>query len=302
MDNQLLHRIQNFTGLFRLRPMAVLMGTLLLAACQTTVSLEEARQITASFEGASFTPPPKTINDVVALLDEQKPADPEAVEKARETATREPPLGAKGDDLASFFWQRGTAAGKTGDVKRQIGDLKKALHHAEWADKKLILQELSQAEALGGNFADSIRHLEEASKDRLDDIAESETELAMLYARSGDLDAAERHLRLAYSSTPSVSILSMRGQFVNAARVQKSLSQTKAVILDASGRNEEAEFAYRSALTLTEEFVQRFAPDDKVTVLSPARCLPSLALRKGFPALRPGDAPGAPGAARRGRT
>ena len=92
MDNQLRNRVPGPTGPFMLRPTAVLVGTLLLAACETTVSLEEARQITASFEGFSYTPPPKTISDVVSLLDQQKPADPKAVEKARKTATREPPL------------------------------------------------------------------------------------------------------------------------------------------------------------------------------------------------------------------
>ena len=64
--------------------LAVLAGTLVLAACQTdgtstpVVSLEEAKQITASFEGASFVPPPKTIYDITAILDEQKLADPDA--------------------------------------------------------------------------------------------------------------------------------------------------------------------------------------------------------------------------------
>ena len=159
--------------------------------------MEEARRITASFEGTSFTPPPKTINDVIALLDQQKPADPEAVAKARETATREPPLGAKGDDLARFFWRRGTAAGRTGDVRRQIADLKKAQHHVVRRDKSDILRELSFAEALGGNFAGTLsRHLEEASNSVYSEsinetrAIEVETTLAVVYARSGDLDAA----------------------------------------------------------------------------------------------------------------
>jgi hypothetical protein len=63
---------------------AALTTAVLLAACQTDgsappkLSLEEAKQITASFEGASFVPPPKTIYDITAILDEQKLADPDA--------------------------------------------------------------------------------------------------------------------------------------------------------------------------------------------------------------------------------
>jgi hypothetical protein len=50
---------------------------LLLAACQhdgsnrPTVSLEEAKQITAEFSDGSFVPPPRSISDIIKLLDEQ---------------------------------------------------------------------------------------------------------------------------------------------------------------------------------------------------------------------------------------
>ena len=274
MDNRLLHRVPGCTGPFRLRPMFVLAASLLLAACQTTVSLEEARRITASFEGTSFTPPPKTINDVIALLDQQKPADPEAVAKARETATREPPLGAKGDDLARFFWRRGTAAGRTGDVRRQIADLKKAQHHVVRADKSDILRELSFAEALGGNFADAIRHLEEASNSVYSEsinetrAIEVETTLAVVYARSGDLDAAERKLRLA-GSKEVIMQHGGRSQFFDLPVIDKSLSQAKAVIIDASGRYEEAESAYRSALEHTKDFLDRHVQEGSQRYLPP---------------------------------
>ncbi len=45
----------------------------LLVGCQSegqpALSLEETKKVTATFEGQSFTPPPKTIADMTALLD-----------------------------------------------------------------------------------------------------------------------------------------------------------------------------------------------------------------------------------------
>ncbi len=187
--------------------LAVLAGTLVLAACQTdgtstpVVSLEEAKQITASFEGASFVPPPKTIYDITAILDEQKLADPDAAAKARAEAAEEPPPDVRGVALAKFYWQRGWAASKIGDVKRQIADLKEAERLSKDADTKTrhsILWDLGIAETYTGNFSDAIRHREEAlakvTEENRGALITRGAILASLYASSGDLDAADRLL------------------------------------------------------------------------------------------------------------
>ena len=55
----------------------VLPVTLMATSCQTdggkppAISLEEARQVVATFEGQSFVPPPKTIDDITEILDNQ---------------------------------------------------------------------------------------------------------------------------------------------------------------------------------------------------------------------------------------
>ena len=51
------------------RARACLATSLLLTACQSTMSLEEAKKVTASFQGGAFVPPPRTITDVSALLE-----------------------------------------------------------------------------------------------------------------------------------------------------------------------------------------------------------------------------------------
>lgn len=61
----------------------------LLAGCQPdgkpAVSLQQAKQITAEFQGQGFRPPPRTISDIAAILDQQKP-DPAKVAAALQKA------------------------------------------------------------------------------------------------------------------------------------------------------------------------------------------------------------------------
>ena len=57
--------------------MIVLGAAFLSAACQSTVSIEEAKNITTSVNDAAFVPPPRSIRDITAILDEQELVDPE---------------------------------------------------------------------------------------------------------------------------------------------------------------------------------------------------------------------------------
>ena len=146
----------------------VLLGAVLvvpaLAACQTkSVSLEEAKQITATFEGSTFTPPPRTIRDITAILDEQKLADLAAADKARAEAATEPPSGVDDLALSKFYFKRGQAAGVIGANNQQIADLKQADRLAEASNSSAradIVWKLCIAESFAGVFADSIRDCE----------------------------------------------------------------------------------------------------------------------------------------------
>lgn len=89
----------------------VMVVILLLAGCQVSVkdtkppavSLEEAKKITATFEGGSFTPPPRTINDVTTILTQEKPEDLKSYQQALSLANSEPPATDNALKLASFY-------------------------------------------------------------------------------------------------------------------------------------------------------------------------------------------------------
>ncbi len=82
-----------------------------LASCQAekpTLSLEKAKQVTAKFESTSFTPPPRTIDDITAILDAQKP-DPEKITALKVKASADPPRGASAAELIEFHYHRAHA-------------------------------------------------------------------------------------------------------------------------------------------------------------------------------------------------
>src|SRR5262245_36023222 len=99
--------------------LTLLLG-LLASACQSTMSVEEARHASAAMTNAQFVPPPRTVSDIIGILDRQRGADsPIAL---RDLADASPPPS-RVDVLADFYRERGLAAGRIGRAKQEIDDL-----------------------------------------------------------------------------------------------------------------------------------------------------------------------------------
>ena len=115
-----------------LSPAVAILATLL--ACQTSGQLampvEEAKRVTASVTSSTFVPPPRTIKDITAILDQQKLADPEAARQTRDLADQAPPDTTNPGALADFYYRRGLAARDIGRAKQAIADLTQAAEYA----------------------------------------------------------------------------------------------------------------------------------------------------------------------------
>src|SRR5215469_6741798 len=84
----------------------------------------------AFFTIASFVAPPRTIADITAILDQQKP-DPELVSKLRAAADAEPTPGASRAELAHFYYGRGQARMNLGRIDESIADARQAIEHGQ---------------------------------------------------------------------------------------------------------------------------------------------------------------------------
>ena len=145
-------------------------------ACQTgtpTMSLEEAKAITASFAAQDFAPPPRTIKDVRSLL--RLALDPYRVE-----GDLSPPSGQTDSaTLARFHLARGRAARRMGRIRQAIDDLTRAAEYGKPGQATLpaaftrpesgnfvraiepdlgrvILQDLADTYAAAGNYWQAI--------------------------------------------------------------------------------------------------------------------------------------------------
>jgi tetratricopeptide (TPR) repeat protein len=190
------------------RPLGLLARSLLillgLAGCQTTMSVEEAKKVTASFAGAAFVPPPRTISDITAILDQQKRTDVAAADEARERADQTPPPPADAQTLRQFYFRRGLAARAIGRTRQEIDDLTTALGQAPRSTDPYqynIWWALRYAEMRGGNLSKAIEHGRraiEAIPDHLrgDLIVFSALQATTLASR-GDLRAADAAVAVA---------------------------------------------------------------------------------------------------------
>jgi hypothetical protein len=113
----------------------------------------------------TLMPPPRTVDDILAVLDQYKP-DPGKAAQNQAQAHAQPPASTDPRTLAAFYHRRGRAARLIGDQRQAIADFRKALEYAQddivaqeegIGTKRWILDNLAHAERVGGNYRAAIR-------------------------------------------------------------------------------------------------------------------------------------------------
>ena len=110
------------------------------------VALTEEKPIEATLpdEGAVvFVAPPRTIKDITAILDEEKP-DPVKLAKLQGKADAQPPSGVTKRDLAWFYFLRAHGRDQLGRLKDAIADIEKGLEVAQVGVEPLLAGRLRQ--------------------------------------------------------------------------------------------------------------------------------------------------------------
>ena len=180
-----------------------------------TLSLEEAKQVTTTFGGASFTPPPRSVTDVTAILSKQARDDLERVAEAQRDVDAEPPAGADSGNLAEFHYHRGLAASKLGRTGQAIADFRRARDNGAKAGNTDVSDMagwlLGLADMFAGSFSQAVLDWEQSVKvsKRIgfeEDLVLPYAMLADVYAKAGDPEGVKRSADLSKKARARVEI------------------------------------------------------------------------------------------------
>lgn len=226
----------------------VFVSLLLIAACRSTMSLEEAKKVTAEFAGNAFVPPPRSIHDITAILDEQKLDNPEAAAHARARADQPPPKAADPATLAEFYYQRGLAAREIGRTRQEMEDVAQAAHLSRRPE---ILSELGRAYLVGGNLSRALEHFRQAIQQIPHHgggrFLTLNALLAGNFALAGDFEAADAAMQECLTNLGS----NRPARYVTAQgtiAAQGMVDMAQAAVFGAKGRLAEAETFWRRSI------------------------------------------------------
>jgi tetratricopeptide (TPR) repeat protein len=229
----------------------------LFLGCAGKMSVDEAEQVTLSMSGESFVPPPRRIDDILAVLDKPGQFDPEIAAITQAKADEPPPDTDDHVTLAEFYLERGIMAREIGRPKQALADHRLALHYAEDEkgrkaprisdrDYSRILSNLVDLEGHLGNLS---RGIALAKKDlNLHKHPGTYMRLASLYFNTGDYKAGQK------AAKTSIRLLNerIRRGKVGWPVIKRDLMKAK--LLEAKGLFAEAERYRRSALKNMEKY------------------------------------------------
>jgi CHAT domain-containing protein len=165
------------------------------------VTLEQAKRVAVELHGETFVPPPRTVDDIVPLLEQIKPPT-EEISARRSVAASVPSSGLQGKDLAAFYYQRCVARKDLGQLAEALADCRQAAALGRVSsssdEQKHYFETLAEADAAAGHFRDEFEHRLE--RERVTPLAQQNgrfwSELLPAYAlmNLGNLPVAEQLL------------------------------------------------------------------------------------------------------------
>lgn len=228
----------------------ILLLMVLVSGCTTTMSLEEAKKISVATQEKSFTPPPRRIDDILALLEQPGQYDPAITRRFKEQTEKQLPEGADDRTLMRFYYERGEAFRCLGQEKKALDDFRKALYYADKAgiDNAPLLTRASFVEWTTGNFQDAIKLMEKSHQVRKQ--TGTYKHLYMLYRIIGDFESASKIKDEGIEFCRRVIKQSRNYDVITWA--QADMAEMEAIFLEDQGKFKEAEAYRRERLSLVE--------------------------------------------------
>jgi CHAT domain-containing protein len=202
-----------------------------------------------------FVPPPRTIIDITAVLDKEKP-DPKAVAEIKARANAEPPQGGAGLTLAHFYYDRGNARLTLGRVGDALDDIQKALPLAQGDAqfRKRLLQFLGIVRQAQGDPKSAMQAFEDLNRTAVAEhaigwVVNSSSNIIGMAIAIGDIARAEgalRQLTTAMTEARTSGNPKMRRNYELKGRsFEADFEAARGLIFEAKGQFHDAELAYK---------------------------------------------------------
>lgn len=233
------------------RPKAALFDAAKVSAPKPGEAAADAAALAAKGP-ASLVAPPRTISDITAILDQQKP-DPAKIAELTAKADAPVPSGVKGPQLADFYYKRAQARALIGRSEDSLADAELAVKDMPSDDYANVgsryeqflmrrLREANQNKRANALVSKQLAAFADRAKGKLFGLNFS---LAVGHIRDGDTNAAEsyiarnRSLLTEAQRWPNFNIYGMNWQ----ATVEDGIAR----VAESRGRFADAEAAYHKA-------------------------------------------------------
>jgi CHAT domain-containing protein len=202
---------------------------------------------------AGFVAPPRTIADITAVLDSEKP-DPATAAKLKADADNEP---GKQDDLAAFYYARGNARSLLGRNVDALADGEKALAATKASGDGYFGQRLRQFISMQKLALGDIKGALQVAQFTVTDanrpgqkgyLFNAQRMIAYILVQMGDIPQAEGYMRKSMTMLQEARTSGLPGWRTNynikGRSWESDVESTRAIVLEARGQFREAEAAY----------------------------------------------------------
>jgi CHAT domain-containing protein len=207
---------------------------------------------------AGFVAPPRTIADITAILDSEKP-DPRVTRELQATADAVPTGKETREALAQFYLNRGNARAQLGRLADSIADANKAIEAGRGTVSANLMGRILQVAAVQYTLAGDLKKARETLQVQLHELLNLRGAKGYQFVANrlsgsisiqmGDIPQAEAYLNRSLSAIKEARTSGLPGWRTSYAKFGQSWESDidfhRAIIFEARGQLQEAEAAYR---------------------------------------------------------
>jgi tetratricopeptide (TPR) repeat protein len=213
----------------------------------------------ATAPSVAFIAPPRTISDITAILDSEKP-DPKLIDELKAKADAQLPAKGSPAELARLYYARGNARAQLGRLNDALADANKAIEAARGGVDANLMGRLAQFAGIQYSAAGDPKKAFEIFSRQVREanvpgakgyLFNGYRQISAMLIQMGDIAQAEAFLRRSMSLIEEMrtsGVPDLRSRYAVAGQTwEADVEYNRAIIFEARGQFREAEISYRIA-------------------------------------------------------